>query len=122
MHLRLDSRTYEKIDQWVEAVRSERGEDALIFMVGNKTDLNDKRQISYTEAEVRAKQLNILFIETSAKTGFNVKSLFRNIVDSLPDTIFNKTVPKEIEVRLQDNNDIAVSPANQCWSTTYCWS
>lgn len=112
-----DSRTFEQTDRWVDAVRSQRGEDILILMIGNKTDLNDKRQVSYTEAEVRAKRLGVLLIETSAKTGFNVKNLFRNIVDNLPEPIFEKTMPKEIEVRLKDNIDIAVTPGNQC---SYC--
>lgn len=29
--------------KWVDDVRSERGNDVIIVLVGNKTDLNDKR-------------------------------------------------------------------------------
>ena len=72
----------------------------IIVLVGNKTDLNDKRYVStlqtliYTdlqyrqvtpeEAEKRAKELNVMFIETSAKAGHNVKALFRKIAQALP--------------------------------------
>lgn len=38
------------------------------------------------EAERRAKEQNLLFIETSAKAGHNVKALFRMIAGALPDT------------------------------------
>lgn len=54
------------------------------MLVGNKTDLNDKRQVTQDELEKRAKELNILSIETSAKAGHNVKPLFKKIAMALP--------------------------------------
>ena len=71
--------------------------------VGNKTDLSDKRQVSTDEGERKvsfqlgrfenklrhlcasqAKELNVMFIETSAKAGYNVKQLFRRVAAALP--------------------------------------
>lgn len=37
--------------------------------------LSDSRQITIEEGEQRAKELNVMFIETSAKTGYNVKQV-----------------------------------------------
>ena len=54
------------------------------MLVGNKTDLADKRQVSTEEGERKAKELNVMFIETSAKAGYNVKQLFRRIASALP--------------------------------------
>merc|ERR1712004_504413 len=65
-------------------VRTERGTDVIIVLVGNKTDLADKRQVSIDEGERKAKELNVMFIETSAKTGYNVKQLFRRVAAALP--------------------------------------
>ncbi|GAA5874223.1 hypothetical protein JCM8547_007796 [Rhodosporidiobolus lusitaniae] len=70
--------------KWVDDVRSERGNDVIIVLVGNKTDLNDKRQVTTEEAEQKSKELNVMFIETSAKAGHNVKTLFRKIAQALP--------------------------------------
>lgn len=56
----------------------------IIVLVGNKTDLNDKRQVTTDEAEAKAKELGVMFIETSAKAGHNVKTLFRKIAQALP--------------------------------------
>ena len=56
----------------------------IIVLVGNKTDMSDKRQVSTDEGEKRAKEVNVLFIETSAKAGYNVKALFRKIAQALP--------------------------------------
>ena len=36
------------------------------------------------EAETKSKELNVMFIETSAKAGHNVKTLFRKIAQALP--------------------------------------
>eukprot|EP00667_Euglena_gracilis_P018141 EG_transcript_19234 len=70
--------------KWLEDVRAERGEDVLIMLVGNKTDLSDKRQVSIEEGETKAKEHNVMFIETSAKVGFNIKALFRKVASQLP--------------------------------------
>jgi len=71
--------------KWVEDARAERGNDVVICLVGNKTDLgNDKRQVSTEEGEERARKDNLLFMEVSAKAGYNVKSLFRKLATSLP--------------------------------------
>ncbi|KAG7444300.1 GTP binding protein [Guyanagaster necrorhizus] len=70
--------------KWIDDVRSERGNDVIIVLVGNKADLSDKRQVTLEEATAKATQLDILFMETSAKAGHNVKSLFKKIAMSLP--------------------------------------
>jgi Ras-related protein Rab-6A len=53
-------------------------------LVGNKTDLNDKREVTTAQGEEEAKKNNLMFIETSAKVGHNVKNLFRRIAQALP--------------------------------------
>ncbi|KAF3577821.1 hypothetical protein DY000_02035987 [Brassica cretica] len=70
--------------KWIDEVRTERGSDVIVVLVGNKTDLVDKRQVSIEEAEAKARELNVMFIETSAKAGFNIKALFRKIAAALP--------------------------------------
>ena len=55
-------------EKWIEEVRTERqGEDVLIVLVGNKTDKGEARVISVDEGEAKAKELNVMFLETSAK-------------------------------------------------------
>ena len=60
------------------------GLDVIIILVGNKTDLAEKRQVSIEEGEDKATKDSVLFIETSAKAGFNIKALFRKLAASLP--------------------------------------
>eukprot|EP00928_Gymnodinium_smaydae_P061460 TRINITY_DN45526_c0_g1_i1.p1 TRINITY_DN45526_c0_g1~~TRINITY_DN45526_c0_g1_i1.p1 ORF type:complete len:215 (+),score=53.79 TRINITY_DN45526_c0_g1_i1:103-747(+) len=70
--------------KWIEDVRSERGAEVVIFLVGNKTDLADRRQVSTEEGEEKAKENNVHFIETSAKSGKEIKTLFRQLAQALP--------------------------------------
>ncbi|KAG8735222.1 hypothetical protein FRC10_010837 [Ceratobasidium sp. 414] len=89
--------------KWINDVRSERGTDVIIVLVGNKADLSDKRyiqglsghlsplyditnrrQVTLEEATQKATELNITFMETSAQAGHNAKTLFRKVVMSLP--------------------------------------
>lgn len=71
-------------NKWVEEVRAERGSDVIIVLVGNKTDLVEKRQVSIEEGDAKSRESGIMFIETSAKAGFNIKPLFRKIASALP--------------------------------------
>ncbi len=65
-------------------MRNERGTDVIIILVGNKTDLSEKRQVSVEEGEDKANKEGIMFIESSAKAGFNIKALFRKLATALP--------------------------------------
>ncbi|KAG6499567.1 hypothetical protein ZIOFF_039357 [Zingiber officinale] len=80
----LDRQSFLNTSRWIEEVRTERGSDVIIVLVGNKTDLIDKRQVSMEEGETKARESGVMFIETSAKAGFNIKPLFRKIAASLP--------------------------------------
>ncbi|KAK3014813.1 hypothetical protein RJ639_008289 [Escallonia herrerae] len=51
---------------WIEEVRTERGSDVIVVMVGNKTDLVDKRQVSIEEGEAKARDLSALFRKIAA--------------------------------------------------------
>ena len=38
-----DGNSFQQTNKWIEDVRAERGNDVIIMLVGNKTDLADKR-------------------------------------------------------------------------------
>lgn len=72
--------------RWIEDARAERGDDILIFLVGNKSDIgNSERVVSTVDGEELAHEVGAVFCEVSAKAGFNIKALFKKLADSLPD-------------------------------------
>ena len=78
-------KTFEQTRKWIDDVRGERGNDVIVVLVGNKTDLGDsKREVTTQQGEEEAKRSNAIFMETSAKVGHNVKALFRRIAQALP--------------------------------------
>ncbi|XP_061153722.1 RAB6B, member RAS oncogene family a isoform X3 [Syngnathus typhle] len=79
-----NANSFRQTTKWIDDVRTERGSDVIVMLVGNKTDLAEKRQISVKEGEQQAKELSVMFTETSAKTGHNVKQLFRRVASALP--------------------------------------
>ncbi|XP_066496109.1 ras-related protein Rab-6B-like isoform X2 [Tiliqua scincoides] len=95
--------SFQQTSKWIDDVRTERGSDVIIMLVGNKTDLADKRQITTEEGEQRAKELSVMFIETSAKTGYNVKQLFRRVAAALPgmDSAPEKSKDDMIDIKLE---------------------
>ncbi|XP_037809924.1 LOW QUALITY PROTEIN: ras-related protein Rab6-like [Lucilia sericata] len=70
------SKSFDLTTKWIEDVRAERGNEIIIMLVGDKSDLHDKRQVSSEEGARRAEELNAMFIETSAKNGKKIKELF----------------------------------------------
>uniref|UniRef100_A0A1A7WG81 protein-histidine N-methyltransferase n=9 Tax=Euteleostomi TaxID=117571 RepID=A0A1A7WG81_9TELE len=105
--------SFQQTSKWIDDVRTERGSDVIIMLVGNKTDLADKRQITTEEGEQRAKELNVMFIETSAKTGYNVKQLFRRVAAALPgmDSTPEKSKEDMIDIKLEKQPEMTTHPA-----------
>ena len=47
-----------------------------IMLIGNKSDLDSRRQVSANEGEMFAREHGLIFMETSAKTAANVEEAF----------------------------------------------
>ena len=102
--------------KWVDDIRSERGDDVVIMLVGNKTDLADQRQVSVEEGLAKASEEKVMFIETSAKAGFNIKQLFRRLASALPGIEGAVShAPGLIDIKLTANQNAAqISQAPKC--------
>ncbi|CAI4233169.1 unnamed protein product [Auanema sp. JU1783] len=112
-----NSNSFHQTSKWIDDVRTERGSDVIIMLVGNKTDLSDKRQVTTDEGERKAKELNVMFIETSAKAGYNVKQLFRRIAGALPGIIKEDERhdnTEEIKLKHEEQTQAAESSACSC--------
>ncbi|KAF1743043.1 hypothetical protein MXB_298 [Myxobolus squamalis] len=104
--------SFDGVDMWVNDVKLNRREDAVIILVGNKSDLTEKRTVSIEEAKEKADKMGLLFIEASAKTSLNVKALFTKITKALPgieNTENLKEVPNVINLQ-----EMAQTPSSNC--------
>jgi len=65
------------INKWLKEVRLQSNPDVKIILIGNKSDLEDQRVVSYEEAKKFKDENQLLYFEeTSAKTGLNTKEVF----------------------------------------------
>ncbi len=70
--------TLEALGAWVAAARKENPSIAMVVL-GNKTDLADRRAVTDAEALEYCAHLGLTYYPTSAKTGINVELAFRQI-------------------------------------------
>lgn len=68
----------EAVDFWLEDAQKKLGNVPLV-LIGNKIDLEDKREITKEEGLEKANQLKSFFIETSALKNINVQDTFKII-------------------------------------------
>ena len=54
-----DRQSFENVQNWVDQARQIRGEELIIFLVGNKIDDADKRQVNTQEGEQKAQELKV---------------------------------------------------------------
>ena len=71
------------IDKWIGELKTNGSDDILIVLVGNKTDLEDKREVLTEEVEKKAKQYGIAFCETSALNGQNIEHAFDILIEQI---------------------------------------
>ena len=68
--------SFENLESWINDVKTQSNPDIKIFLIGNKADLEDKREVTKEMGEKFCSEHNLnLFMETSAKTGFNAENL-----------------------------------------------
>ena len=73
----VDQKSFDDLDMWLKDLKSNSSPDIKIFLIGNKTDLEDNRVITKEMAEKFKNDYEIdFFMEISAKTGFNTQELF----------------------------------------------
>lgn len=68
--------TFSHLQTWLEDAKTNSNTAITIMLIGNKCDLENKRQVSKEEGEAFAKANGLVFMETSAKTAQNVDDAF----------------------------------------------
>ena len=73
--------TFKNLDFWIKDLEDNSDIDNLfIYLIGNKNDMENKREVSWVEASNYAKEKKLPYIEVSAKTGNNIQKLFDEVI------------------------------------------
>ncbi|XP_043272193.1 ras-related protein Rab-37-like isoform X1 [Venturia canescens] len=68
--------SYDNIRAWLGEIREYAHDDVVIMLLGNKCDCGNERIVKREDGERLAREHNVPFMETSAKTGLNVELAF----------------------------------------------
>ncbi|XP_064625126.1 ras-related protein Rab-37-like isoform X4 [Lineus longissimus] len=75
--------SFDNIRAWLSEINEYAQDDVVIMLLGNKADMTEGRVIKREEGEKLARDHNVAFMETSAKTGMNVELAFMAIARDL---------------------------------------
>ncbi|XP_075175692.1 LOW QUALITY PROTEIN: ras-related protein Rab-2B [Anomaloglossus baeobatrachus] len=90
--------TFIHLTSWLEDARQHSSSNMVIILIGNKSDLESRRDVSREEGEAFAREHGLIFMETSAKTAANVEEAFIGTA---------KEIYKKIQLGLFDVNNEA---------------
>ena len=92
--------TFQNVEKWYNEIKKTADPNINLILIGNKSDLKDKRQISTEEGENKAKEMNVAYLETSALNCDNVDKAFDALIEAI-----SKKMKMEIEAEEEENDD-----------------
>ena len=99
-----DQQSFQHIKDWVDKIKEESKEGVIIYLVGNKIDLIDKRIITNADGKKLSEEIKIKYYETSAKDSIGVNEVFENLVKDM-DNFYSEQHQEEMETIHIDKRD-----------------
>ena len=78
-----NKKSFENIEKWISDLKANTGDNISMILLGNKTDLEEKRAVSIEEGKNKAEFYNITFMETSAFNGNNIQEAFNELITDI---------------------------------------
>ena len=90
-----DRDSFKNLNNWLIEIEKNANKNVLKILIGNKTDLEDKRVISYNQGKEFADNYGLKFIETSVKKNLNVNEAFDTLGRELMKASGDKKIIKQ---------------------------
>ena len=82
--------SFKNIDKWIQDLREFGEDDAAILIVGNKSDLEESREVTTDEVKKKAEVYKIAYCETSALKSKNINYAFQTLIKLVAEKMENK--------------------------------
>jgi len=89
-----DKESFDNVRQWLFEIDRYASESVCKLLVGNKSDLKNKRSVEFETAKGFADELNIPFLETSAKNATNVEQAFLTMAAQIKNKMQTQPPPQ----------------------------
>ena len=89
-----DKESFKNLSNWLIEIEKNASKNVLKVLIGNKTDLEDKRVITYSQGKEFADSYGLKYIETSAKKNMNVNEAFETLGRELMQASDDKKIGK----------------------------
>lgn len=100
-----DRKSFEDLNQWLNDVHALCDPNAVVTLIGNKTDLQSARTVSESEAESFAQLHHLTYLETSALGGDNIREAFQRTAAAVFRKSLSSKEAKDDTKKLDQNND-----------------
>ncbi|KAG7319878.1 hypothetical protein KOW79_017021 [Hemibagrus wyckioides] len=90
-----NEKSFDNIKNWIRNIEEHASADVEKMILGNKCDINEKRQVSKDRGEKLALEYGIKFMETSAKANINVENAFLTLA---------RDIKAKMDTKLEGNN------------------
>ncbi|CAE7315310.1 hypothetical protein FNF27_02783 [Cafeteria roenbergensis] len=81
--------TFEKLEHWlgeIDGFSADGGAHVAKLLIGNKSDLDERRAVAFADGEAWARTQGMLFLETSAKTNTSISQAFEEVIERILET------------------------------------
>ena len=78
-----DPRSFQDVKNWLSEVDNHSNRPTVKFLVGNKCDLQSERRVTKEQAQRFAQNEGMCYYEASAKTKYNVDTLFKAFAEQM---------------------------------------
>ncbi|XP_032809455.1 ras-related protein Rab-8A [Petromyzon marinus] len=90
-----NEKSFENIKNWIRNIEEHASADVEKMILGNKCDMNERRQVTRERGEKLAIEYGIKFMETSAKASINVEEAFFTLA---------RDIKAKMDRKLEGNN------------------
>ena len=105
-------KTFENIEKWVNDLKAAGDPKITIILIGNKNDLDDKRQVSKDQGEEKARSFGCAFLETSAYSGDNIDKAFNLMVKEIYEKFSNDSTGEDELAPGSNGEDVKLDKVN----------
>ncbi|KAL8759431.1 MAG: hypothetical protein Q9184_003625 [Pyrenodesmia sp. 2 TL-2023] len=109
-----DMDSFNNVKQWLQEIDRYATEGVNKLLVGNKSDMSDKKVVEYTVAKEFADSLGIPFLETSAKNASNVEQAFLTMARQIKERMGTTTVNNKPTVQVGQGQGVQSGSAGGC--------